>query len=367
VAAWMLEALKSEHELTVLAWEPLDLPELNRFYGTALQPEDFRLLQPLARLRAPLNLAGRLGHDPHPVHRYQLLMRAAKRLAADTDLHVTAFDEADLGGRGIQYVHSPWTQIPLRAVPVTDAGVAARLRPWRLISGFSIDRMRANVTLTNSSWSAHQIERILAVRARVVRPPVPGSFPKRAWEQREDAVAAVARLIPEKRLEMAIEAVRLARRDGADLRLRVIGNARGADPGYPDALRRRIAAEPWLELHEDVSRSALAELLSGCRYGIHPMEREPFGLAVGEMVRAGCIPFTRREGGVAEIAPDERLKFDSAAEAAERLLAVMRSKELRDEIRADLDGRAAALSPERFVAKIRDAVAQFEPRQTQEA
>jgi hypothetical protein len=69
VAAWMLEALKAEHELTVLAWEPLDLPKLNRFCGTALQPHDFRLLQPPARLRAPLNLAGRLGLDPHPVKR----------------------------------------------------------------------------------------------------------------------------------------------------------------------------------------------------------------------------------------------------------------------------------------------------------
>jgi glycosyltransferase involved in cell wall biosynthesis len=273
---------------------------------------------------------------------------------------MTAFDEADLGCRGIQYVHSPWTQIPLGAVPVTEAGLAARLRPWRVISGFSIDRMRSNLTLTNSNWSAAQIERILAVPARVVRPPVPGCFPRRPWEHRDDAVATVARLIPEKRLEMAIEAVAVARQRGAALRLRIIGNSRASDPEYAAALRRRVAAEPWLELHEDVSRSELVKILGSSRYGIHPMNHEPFGIAVGEMVRAGCIPLTRREGGVAEIAPDERLRFDSAPEAAERLLAMMASKQLRDEIRSDLEQCAEKLTPARFVAEIRNVVAEFE-------
>jgi glycosyltransferase involved in cell wall biosynthesis len=356
----MLEALKAEHELAVLAWDPLDLSELNRFCGTTLQPGDFTLLRPPATLRCVFDLARRHGLDPYGVQRYALMMRLARKYASSTDLCVTAFDEADLGGPGIQYVHSPFTQFALRSIPVTESGVAARLRPWRVISGFSTDRMRANLTLTNSSWSAAEIKRVLAVHARVVRPPVPGMFPRRAWERRNEAVATVARLVPEKRIELAIEAVRLARQKGTDLRLRVIGTTRGADPGYVAALRRRIAAEPWLELHEDVSRSQLAELLVSCRYGIHPMAQEPFGIAVGEMVRAGCIPFTRRDGGAAEIVPDTRLKFDSAPEAAEGLWHAIGSRELQAEIRADLERRGDALRPEHFMTEIRSAVREFD-------
>jgi glycosyltransferase involved in cell wall biosynthesis len=364
VATWMLEALKDEHQLSVLAWEPLDLAALNRFCGTTLQAQDLTLITPRARLRAAIALSEGVGVRSHPVHRYQLLMREARRLAAGAELLLSAFDEADLGPPGIQYVHSPWSQIAMGAVPVCTHGRAARLRPWVLASGFSVERMRANVTLTNSRWTAEKIERALAIPARVVDPPVPGEFRPLPWERREHAVAVVARLVPEKQIELAIEAVRLLRLGGEELRLHVIGNARDrARPEYQVALRRRIAGEPWIELHEDLPRPELIGLLCRCRYGLHPMPDEPFGIAVAELVRAGCVPLTRRSGGVVEIVPDERLHFDSPAEAAARLRDLIASRELCEELRGTLRRRAEALAPERFVAQIRALVGEHERRQ----
>jgi glycosyltransferase involved in cell wall biosynthesis len=365
VAVWMLEALKAEHELSVLAWEPLDLAEVNRFYGTALRADELTMIEPRRYPRTAVVLRERIGLRAHPIQRYQMLMWEARRLAANFDLIVSACDEADLGRPGIQYIHQPWSHHALGAVPVTVRSVRWRVRPWMLLSGYSVQRMRANITLTNSRWSAAEIERTLAIPAEVLRPPVPGRFRPRPWEQREQAVAVVSRFVPEKQIEMAIDAVRLLREDGEELRMHLIGSARhSAGSPYAARLRRYAAAEPWLELHEDLSRSELVELLCRCRYGLHPMANEPFGIAVGEMVRAGCIPLTRRSGGAVEIVPDDRLRFDSPAEAAERLQELTASSQLRAEIGAQLERWAEALTEEGFAREMRALVARTEQQRT---
>ncbi|MGA2436293.1 MAG: hypothetical protein ABSG25_13535, partial [Bryobacteraceae bacterium] len=46
VAAWMLEALKDRYDLTVLAERQVNLPEVNRFYGTSLRQSDVSVLRP---------------------------------------------------------------------------------------------------------------------------------------------------------------------------------------------------------------------------------------------------------------------------------------------------------------------------------
>jgi hypothetical protein len=37
VAAWMLEALKQPHAISVLTWNPMQVEPINRFYGTSLK------------------------------------------------------------------------------------------------------------------------------------------------------------------------------------------------------------------------------------------------------------------------------------------------------------------------------------------
>src|SRR5262249_18388475 len=108
VAAWMLEALKREYEVTVLTWVPVDLQAINTFYGTALRASEFRFLRVAT---APRLL---LGAVPLPLAllRNSLLMRRCKRIATDYDVFVTANNEADFGRPGIQYVHFPWAYRP---------------------------------------------------------------------------------------------------------------------------------------------------------------------------------------------------------------------------------------------------------------
>lgn len=49
VAAWMLQALRGRHALGALTWTPLDVDEMNRFYGTSLRRDEL-VVERLPRL-----------------------------------------------------------------------------------------------------------------------------------------------------------------------------------------------------------------------------------------------------------------------------------------------------------------------------
>jgi glycosyltransferase involved in cell wall biosynthesis len=103
--------------------------------------------------------------------------------------------------------------------------------------------------------------------------------------------------------------------------------------GVPDDLdyarrldERARAHGPWVRLHRDVPRDALGPLLAARRYGIHAMADEPFGMAVAEMVRAGCIVFAPDTAGPAEIiGAYPPVTFASATQAIECIETVLGS------------------------------------------
>src|SRR5690349_13583568 len=108
VAAWMIEALRGEYDITVLTWDAVDVGHTNRYFGTSLRKSDFTALLPFPAQRwlvdrAPL---------PLTLLKMQLLVRRAKRLHRDYDLLISASNEADLGRPGIQYVHFPAAFLP---------------------------------------------------------------------------------------------------------------------------------------------------------------------------------------------------------------------------------------------------------------
>jgi hypothetical protein len=96
VAAWMIEALKADHRITLLTWHRPQLAAINRTFGSALAESDFEVrVCPSAVLRllslAPASLD--LLKECH-------LMRHARRLVPDCDLSISAANEHDLGRRG---------------------------------------------------------------------------------------------------------------------------------------------------------------------------------------------------------------------------------------------------------------------------
>jgi glycosyltransferase involved in cell wall biosynthesis len=92
------------------------------------------------------------------------------------------------------------------------------------------------------------------------------------------------------------------------------------------------------------------------------MDGEHFGMAVAEMVSAGCIVFAPKNGGPAEIlGGDERLLYSSPQDAAEKIGMTMVSCERQTQLRDYLALRSSLFSAQRFVNQIRELVNTFEP------
>jgi glycosyltransferase involved in cell wall biosynthesis len=218
--------------------------------------------------------------------------------------------------------------------------------------------MYANVTLANSGWIAARIRALHGIEAETLHPPAPGAFPAVPWEARRPGFVCVGRLSPEKRVEDAVAILAEVRRVHPEVELHVVGSPDQA--AYGRRVRALVAAHGgWVFLHENLPRPALTDLLSRQRWGIHAMPDEHFGIAVAEMVRAGCIPFVPTTGGPREIVGDEpALLFDSPADAVRRITAVLGDERLQAELRRRLAARAPLFTPERFAARLRALVAQ---------
>lgn len=359
VACWMIEALRADHEVTLLTRAEPDFARVNRVFGTALSASDMQVeLVPVtgARLMRFVSPVAGLA-----LLRDHLLLARARRMAPDFDVLVTANNEGDLGRRGIQYVHFPklltarpdaglrWYQGPL-AVGAYQAACA-------IATGFRPGRMRSNITLVNSDWTGRLVRARHAVAPISLYPPVAGPFPEVPWQDRRLAFVCLGRISPEKRIEDVIGMVAQVRRDHPGLVLHIAGNA--DDRSYLARVEAAVRAHGgWVRLDLDLTRDRLLHLLTRCRFGIHGMRDEHFGMAVAELVRAGTIPFAHNSGGPVEIlGGDRRLLYENADDAVDKIRRVMADTALTSELRTTLAAGADRFSSARFVRDFRDIVA----------
>ena len=365
VAAWMLQALAPEHDVTVLSWWPVDVRPINRFFGTTLSPDMFasRLVpqwwrHTISRLPVPAALL-----------RGGLLMRYTRTIVNDFDVVLGAHNEMDYGRRGLQYIHYPtyWRPRPsvdfrwYHHVPPllhTYYAVADRL------AGFSMDRMKSNLTLTNSDWTASHVRRFLGIEARTLYPPVVATPLKVPWHDRRRAFLAMGRISPEKEYERVIRIVARVRASIPTVTLTIVGTWDANTQRYYERLvalgRQLDPTNEWLTFRHNLSRDEVHALLSTTQYGIHGMREEHFGMAPAEMVRAGMIVWVANGGGQVEIVGDNAaLRYDDEDGAVESILQVLEAPRRQQELREQLARRGELFSEARFVASVQQLVHSF--------
>lgn len=362
VAAWALQALAATHRVTVLSWWPVDVGPVNRFYGTSLRHGDFDTMTVPASWRA---LVDRLP-VPASLLRLSLLMRRTQRVSDAFDVVFSLFNESDVGRRGIQYVHYPTYLRPRPAVdlrwyhaPQTGLnlyyGIADR------IAGFSLDRMKQNLTLVNSNWTGGHVGRFLGVSTRTLYPPVVDPGPGRPWGERRDGFLAIGRLSPEKEYERVMRILARVRETVPGITLTIIGTADRNAAGYLRSLKA-LASElgSWIDFRDNVSRDEMRALMGSHRYGIHGMREEHFGMAAAELARAGAIVFVPRGGGQMEIVADEpALMYDSEDDGVRKITGALANPLEQARLRDILSARAGDFSTDRFMAQVRDIVDTF--------
>jgi glycosyltransferase involved in cell wall biosynthesis len=360
----MLQALRGDHDLTLLSWTPPDFDAVNRIFGTDLCESDVRIVTPSATVRRMVNALP----TPIALLKAGVLRRklAHMRRRERFDVMLCGNNEFDFGEPGVQYIHYPAEKLPRpsqerRWYHRPPGFVAAYRGLSRWLAGASQRAFRDNVTLVNSAYIARETRALHPVEARIVHPPVVGDFPDLDWDEREVGFVCIGRLSIEKELEKVIEIVSGVRARGHTPRLHLIGD--DARSEYAQQIRHIAAETDWIELHIDLPRDALVALVARNRFGIHGMRGEHFGMAVAELQRAGCIPFVPDDAGPAEIVSgDPRLVYASSADAIEKIDHVLNDEALSRSIRGDIAKRKDRYSSERFVSEIRSVVREFGAR-----
>lgn len=360
VAAWAIEALRADFDVTLLAWSGADLDSVNDAFGTTLDNGDFRLALVPAAWRAGLRWAP----IPLALLRMGLLQAQARKLLAreQFDLVLGTANEIDIGVRAIQYVHFPWTYYPRPDVDYRWYHLRPLLLLYRSgverLLGVSLARIARNRTLVNSAWTGRRFQAWYGVPARVLHPPVPVDEGGLPWPAREERFICIGRIAPEKRILEMIGILSAVRRRGHAVSLLICGQR--YDRSYESRVRAAAAAGDWITLALDLPRRELVARAAASRFGIHGMVGEHFGIAIAEMMRLGCVVFAPREGGAPEILGDEpRLLYGSDEEAIDRICAVIEDRRVLGEVRDHLRSRSGLFSAERFVRELRAICAEF--------
>ena len=194
MAAWAIQALARDYDVTLALLGPMDVQGLNRSFGTSLSESDFQ--QRLAsgkykRLLRCMPTQGAL---------FESNLTSAWARELDSQEHFTALlctqNEADFGRTGVQYIHYPSWYLPRPDVEMKwFHRIPGLLALYRSIcfrcGGTTHAGIRRNISLANSEFVAGRIRDIHGGNPRVLAPPVPGDFPAVAWEKRRAAFVGV--------------------------------------------------------------------------------------------------------------------------------------------------------------------------------
>ncbi|HEY0994974.1 MAG TPA: glycosyltransferase [Gemmatimonadaceae bacterium] len=194
-----------------------------------------------------------------------------------------------------------------------------------------------------SDFVRERIARAYGRESEVIHPPVsPRAVEARRGAARGDYLLTLGRLVPYKRVELAIAAAALA-----GMKLVVAGDG-------PERGRLEAIAGPGVEFRGEVSEREAGELLEGCRafvfcaeedYGIAPIEANAHGAPVVGFARGGLLE-TMVPGVTAEFF--DRQEPEAVAEALRRAMA-------RGWDDAALRGNAARFAPAAYRERVRIA------------
>lgn len=316
---------------------PLDADRIERAWGVRLDPDRVRF--------ETAGLPGRLlarGRRRYRLLEYAAALRHARRVAPGYDLVVSTFGECTVAGpRVLQAVCIPLffsNPESLAYLGVPEGGRArqrirrAYVRLCRRIAHWDPAEVARHATIANSGWTAGVVNARYGIDHTRCHYPgattwiTPGTEAYVPFAEREDGFVILGRLVPNKRLETAIEIVLRLRERGHPVHLHILGRADGE---YGATLRRRILATDGVTLHEDLPRAEMERLIVRHRYGLHAYRYEHFGSAPAELQRLGCLVFCHDSGGQREVIRSAPQRYTDVADAVARIERVMADASLQ--------------------------------------
>lgn len=360
---WAIEALKGDYDVTLITTARVDWDALNKYYGTSIHADEVAVLRP-----AGTRVVGRY---PGAAVTGALHQRFCRKVAGRFDILFSGYNPCDFGRRGIHRIGDVGWNSDLRERCEELPGELQRtihrdglLRRGYLALARGLSRPSGrnifdgeDILLVNSDWTGRVLaERFPQARLAKAYPPVAGQFESVPWQDRGLGFVCLGRISHEKRIETMIEILSRVRQLGHDVHLHIIGPL--DDSPYGRSIQHLCDANSdWIKAEGGKSGKAKIDLLTGHRYAIHGRQAEPFGIAVAEMAKAGCIPFVPRNGGAPEIVGDERLCYGNVDDAVRKIDQVLRHEKLQRELREKTLARSSSFGVEDYQRSVRQVVA----------
>jgi glycosyltransferase involved in cell wall biosynthesis len=357
VCAHVLDALCDSYDLTLVTWLPPEFGTLDALYGTTLASKRLSVVTVGERQRYPKFLTSR------SVIRYALAVRYVQDHLDQYDAVVSTWCEIAVDKPAIQYVHVP---LFLPGVPhevLSGQHISRRQQIlWRALRLFarllgrgSYTGYQRSMSIANSTWTVDLIRSILHVEPDLIWPPIPKpSLRKSAWSERRNGFVVVGRLVPGKRILELIDCIGRVRETHPDVTLHIVGSGTGQ---YAEAVRERCKASEFATYEGRLSNEALFELFARNKYGIHGFPHEHFGIALGQMVMAGCLCFAPAGGGQAELlANRSEMLYQDFDDAVAKIVCVLEDGKVQEELLTALEPIKGTLERHDFQQSFREAV-----------
>lgn len=345
VGLWMIQALMDKYDITLFTVGSINIEKLNSMYGTNISTENIQIHQLVPKYLTK-SCYFLIANSKHFRQFFlHLLLGEFKRCCHLYDLSMSGYNAIDMGRKGIQYIH--WVK------------VFEGIKFYYKLSNFSEESLRENISLVNSETVSNSVKKTYGIEAKILYPPVVIPIQHIPWEEKENSFICSGRIVKAKEPHRAIKILKRVREAGFDIKLHITGGGGGIYGWQYKRMINKLVAEnsSWITLHENRPYQEYATLLSRCKYGIH-YKKEPFGISIAEMVKAGAIPFVRSNGGQVEIvgAHNQELFFDSEDEAVEKIIATLNNGNQQKQLIASLEERKYLFSTEKFISDIHGVV-----------
>jgi glycosyltransferase involved in cell wall biosynthesis len=354
-AMWVLQALCNAYHVDIVTRGGWCLDDLNRCSGTNVTQEWLGAVRHPPLTPQVNTTGGALWHA--------MFLRHCRRLAPQYDLCITASRTLDWGRPAIHFLSDVAWNEPLQnrfqtAEMTREEGPVRRFywKLGRVLAGSSgREPAQHDIFVANSQWTARMSSEYCKAPPVVIYPAVPGAERAMPWEAREDSFICLGRISPEKRIQDVIAILDRVRAAGHPVRLHLVGA--GDDAGYVQQVEQLCdARREWMVFHGPLYGAEKQAILNRCRFGISACEREAFGIATAEMIKAGVVPFVPSEGAQSEIVQEGELIYEDIQDAALKIDAVLRSQTRQQELHGAMLRQGAEFTPDRFCTEVRNLV-----------
>lgn len=348
VGLWIIQALKDKYDVTLFTLGQINLEKLNSMYGTSILNQEIKIKTILPKFVDTICYFLMAKNTDINTAFLHILIRIFKQNSHKYDLVISAYNAMDMGQIGIQYIH--WIKV-IEGKPF-----------HRKISAFSQEKLVQNISVVNSDCVGKYVQNHYGIHANVVYPPVVIDTPDIPWTAKEDAFICSGRIVEPKQPHKVINILKKVRERGFDIKLHITGGGGSFyEWRYTNLVKKMVQENSsWVTLHENLPYQEYIKVLANCKYGIH-FKKEPFGISIAEMIKAGAIPFVRDEGGQVEIVGEnnQELFFKSEEEAVEKIIDVLSNTATENQLIASLNNQRKLFSTQRFMSEINDVVTAY--------